>query len=44
MIEGVTQKEIIQRITETCSFVRADLSRVMDDARAALEGVTEPPR
>lgn len=38
----LSQKEIIQRLTETCLFVRADLSKLMDEARAALEGVTEP--
>jgi hypothetical protein len=37
----LSQKEIIQRLTETCSFVRADLSKTMDTARAALEGVTD---
>ena len=37
----LSQKEIIQRLTETCLFVRADLSKLMDEARAALEGVTE---
>ena len=37
----LSQKEIIQRLTETCLFVRADLSKLMDEARAALEGVKE---
>ena len=35
----LSQKEIIQRLTETCSFVRADLSRVMDEARAAITAI-----
>lgn len=35
----LSQKEIIQRFTETCLFVRADLLRTMDEARAAIEGV-----
>lgn len=38
----LSQKEIIQRLTETCSFVRADLLKTIDEARAALEGVPEP--